>query len=104
MQFADAAAIVNWLQGIGAHAAHQADWDLLEEAAYTMHTWDGAWDQWNAQDRIRSWLVSLTGDAAVVMAAILRDHPESARHFSSVADDCTAGPRIRQAVRASTAP
>ncbi|MFE9859212.1 hypothetical protein [Streptomyces sp. NPDC005780] len=90
MQFAEAAEVVIWLQGICAHAAHQSDWDLLEEAAHTMCTWDGTLDQRNAQDRIRPWLVSLTGDAAAVMASVLRDHPEAAQHFSSVADDRTA--------------
>jgi hypothetical protein len=38
------------------------------------------------------------------VAAVLRDHAESAQHFSSVADDRTADPRIRQAIRESAAP
>ncbi|MEU9141018.1 hypothetical protein AB0D33_34560 [Streptomyces sp. NPDC048404] len=42
VQFADAAAVAAWLQGICAHAAHQSDWVLLEEATHTMCTWDGA--------------------------------------------------------------
>ncbi|WP_328443339.1 serine/threonine protein kinase [Streptomyces sp. NBC_00386] len=104
VQFAEAAVIVTWLQGVCAHAAHRSDWDLLEEAALTMCIWDGAWDQWDARDRIRPWLVSLTGDAAAVMASVLRDHPESAQHFSNLADDRTADPRIRASVRSSTAP
>ncbi|MEU9631628.1 hypothetical protein AB0D89_33240 [Streptomyces luteogriseus] len=104
VQFGDATGVVTWLHGICAYATSQSDWDLLEEAAHTMCTWDGAWDQWNAQDRIRPWLLSLKGDAAAVMASVLRDHAESAQHFSSVADDRTADPRIRQAVRESAAP
>ncbi|MGW1365004.1 AbiJ-related protein [Streptomyces chartreusis] len=104
VQFGDAAAVVIWLQGICAYAASQHDWDLLEEAAHTMCTWDGAWDQWNAQDRISAWLRSLTDEAASVMAAVLREHPESAQHFSHVAEDRTADARIRQAVRTSAAP
>jgi hypothetical protein len=104
VQFGDAAGVVTWLHGVCTYAASQSDWDLLEEAAHAMCTWDGAWDQWNAQDRIRPWLVSLKSDAAAVVAAVLRDHAESAQHFSSVADDRTADPRIRQAIRESAAP
>ncbi|MET7701072.1 protein kinase [Streptomyces sp. NPDC005485] len=103
VQFGEAAVVVSWLHGVCAYATLQPDWDLLEEAAHAMCTWDGAWDQWNAQDRIRPWLVSLKSDAAAVMASVLRDHAESAQHFSSVADDRTADPRIRQAVRESAA-
>ncbi|MCX4430197.1 serine/threonine-protein kinase [Streptomyces mirabilis] len=104
VQFGDAAAVVVWLQGICAYAAGHCDWDLLEEAAHTMCTWDGAWDQWSAQDKIVSWLRDLKSEAASVMAAVLREHPESAQHFSHVADDRTADPGIRQAVRITAAP
>ncbi|MFD8368415.1 serine/threonine protein kinase [Streptomyces hygroscopicus] len=104
VQFGDAAAVVIWLQGICAYAAGHRDWDLLEEAAHTMCIWDGAWDQWSAQDKITPWLRTVKSEAASVMASVLRDHPESAQHFSHVADDRTADPRIRQAVRTSTAP
>ncbi|MBP5880861.1 serine/threonine protein kinase [Streptomyces scabiei] len=104
VQFGEAATVVVWLQGICAYAAGHRDWDLLEEAAHTMCTWDGTWDQWNAQDKVTPWLRTLTDEAAAVIAAVLRDHPESAQHFSHIADDRTADPRIRQAVRTSTAP
>lgn len=104
VQFGEAAVVVTWLHGVSAFAAWVQNWDLLEEAAQAMCTWDGAWDQWSAQDRIRPWLLSLEGDAAAVMASVLRDHAESAQHFSSVADDRTVDPRIRQAVRESAAP
>lgn len=104
VQFGEAAGVVIWLQDICAHAAVHRDWDLLEEAAHTMCTWDSSWDQWNAQDKITPWLRALTAEAAAVIAAVLRDHPESAQHFSHVADDRTADPRIRQAVRTSAAP
>ncbi|MFJ1744449.1 serine/threonine protein kinase [Streptomyces microflavus] len=101
VQFGAAAAVVIWLQGICAHAAGHRDWDLLEEAAHTMCIWDGAWDQWNAHDKIIPWLRAMQSDAASVMAAVLREHPESAKHFSHIADDRTADPRIRQALRTS---
>ncbi|WP_328663190.1 protein kinase domain-containing protein [Streptomyces sp. NBC_00328] len=103
VQFGDAAAVVIWLRGICAYAADRCDWDLLEEAAHTMCTWDGAWDQWSAQDKIISWLRTLKSEAASLIAAVLREHPESAQHFSHLADDRTANPRIRQALRTSTA-
>ncbi|MBJ6636754.1 hypothetical protein H4K36_00115 [Streptomyces sp. DHE7-1] len=52
VQFGEAARVVIWLHGICSYAADHRDWDLLEEAAHTMCTWDGAWDQWSAQDKI----------------------------------------------------
>ncbi|WP_446458722.1 AbiJ-related protein [Streptomyces rochei] len=103
VQFGEAAAVVIWLQGICAYAASRCDWDLLEEAAQTMCIWDGAWDQWYAQDKITPWLRTVKSEAASVVAAVLRDHPDSAQHFSHIADDRTADPRIRQALRTSTA-
>ncbi|MFJ3310345.1 protein kinase [Streptomyces sp. NPDC086549] len=103
VQFGDAAAVVIWLHSICVYAADHRDWDLLEEAAHTMCTWDGAWDQWSAQDKITPWLRTQKDQAAVVIAAVLRDHPDSAQHFSHVADDRAADPRIRQALRTSTA-
>ncbi|MFF0383005.1 protein kinase [Streptomyces sp. NPDC004286] len=103
VQFGAAARVVIWLHGICAYAADHRDWDLLEEAAHTMCTWDAAWDQWSAQDEISPWLRALTSEAASVIAAVLRDHPDSAQHFSHIADDRTADTRIRQALRPSTA-
>ncbi|MET7717240.1 hypothetical protein [Streptomyces sp. NPDC005407] len=61
VQFAEASTVVTWLHGIAAHAASRRQWDVLEEATQTMCTWDGAWDQWRAQDKIRPWLESLKG-------------------------------------------
>ncbi|MGW3360992.1 AbiJ-related protein [Streptomyces bungoensis] len=103
VQFGDAAAVVIWLHGICSYAADHRDWDLLEEAAHTMCTWDGAWDQWSARAKVTPWLRTLKDQAATVIAAVLRDHPDSAQHFSHIADDRTADPRIRQALRTSTA-
>ncbi|WP_411139313.1 protein kinase domain-containing protein [Streptomyces sp. C10] len=103
VQFGEAATVVIWLHGICSYAAGHHDWDLLEEAAHTMCTWDGAWDQWSAQDKMTPWLRTLKEEAASVIAAVLRDHPDSAQHFSHVADDRTVDPRIRQALRTSTA-
>ncbi|MGW8955627.1 protein kinase domain-containing protein [Streptomyces sp. NPDC055709] len=99
VQFAEAATVVIWLQGLAAYAGGRRDWDLLEEAVQTMCIWDGAWNQWRAQDKVGPWLASLKGDAATAVAAVLRDHPDSARHFSGLADNPAVDPRIRQAVR-----
>ncbi|MFJ4719140.1 AbiJ-related protein [Streptomyces luteogriseus] len=99
VQFSEAARAAIWLQAIANFAAAKDDWDLLDEAARTMCIWDAAWDQWNAQDRIAPWLRSLSGQAAQLVAAILRDHPRSARHFSGLAQDGTVDGWIRQAIR-----
>jgi hypothetical protein len=104
VQFSEAARAVIWLHGIAAHAAAHRHWDLLEEAAQAMCTWDAAWDQWSAQNRVGPWLRTLKGDAAAVMAAVLRDHPDSAAHFSSLAQDRTADDRLRHAVTRSEVP
>ncbi|MFE2991426.1 hypothetical protein [Streptomyces sp. NPDC059262] len=44
VQFGEAAAVVTWLHGVCAYAAGRNDWDLLEEAAQAMCTWDAVWD------------------------------------------------------------
>jgi hypothetical protein len=64
VQFAEAARAAVWLQTIANFAEAKDDWDLLDESARTMCTWDAAWDQWSAQDRIAPWLRSLSGQAA----------------------------------------
>ncbi|MFD7296763.1 protein kinase [Streptomyces sp. NPDC059897] len=101
VQFAEAARVVVWLHTIANFAAAKEDWDLLEESARTMCTWDAAWDQWGAQDRIAPWLRSLSGQAAQLVATVLRDHPGSARHFSGLTQDGTVEHRIREAIRAA---
>ncbi|MFE2690154.1 AbiJ-related protein [Streptomyces mirabilis] len=101
VQFAEAARAAIWLHTIANFAAAKDDWDLLDESARTMCTWDAAWDQWSAQDRIAPWLRSLSGQAAQLVAAVLHDHPRSARHFSGLAQDGTVDLRIRAAIRAA---
>ncbi|MEV8597842.1 hypothetical protein [Streptomyces sp. NPDC052012] len=71
MQFGEAAEVVVWLHSICAYAVRHGNWDLLEEAAHTMCTWD----RWSAQDKITPWLRTLKDQAALVIAAVLRDHP-----------------------------
>ncbi|MFD4866260.1 protein kinase [Streptomyces sp. NPDC058412] len=101
VQFGEAARVVMWLHAIAAVAATRRAWDLFDEAARTMLIWDGAWDQWSAQDRVTPWLRALSGDAASLVAAALHDHPSSARHFSGLVEDAAVDVRIRQAVQAA---
>ncbi len=98
VEYVEATQVTLWLQRVAAHAAVEQQWDLMEEAMQAMCTWDGVWDRWDARDAISSWLRSLKDDAVSVAAAVLRDHPDSAEHFSHFADDRTVDPRIRRAV------
>ncbi|WP_317619723.1 protein kinase domain-containing protein [Streptomyces akebiae] len=102
VKFGEAARAVTWLHGIAISAASSNEWDLLDESIRAMCEWDGNWDQWRPQDAIRSWLCTLRGDVARIVAPAFRDHPDSARHFAELADDRAVDPGIRQAIRAAT--
>ncbi|MFI8793900.1 RNA-binding domain-containing protein [Streptomyces sp. NPDC055105] len=91
-------AVILWLFTVARHAANAAQLDLLEECCNGAFTWDALWDQWTPQDEIRPWLRTLTGDAAGSVAGALRDHPDCARHFSSLANELRVDHRIRLAV------
>ncbi|MGW6569810.1 AbiJ-related protein [Streptomyces sp. NPDC054975] len=99
VQFGQANQVVKWLCQIAEKAAVHRQWDLLDEATQTMCIWDGAWNQYNAQDQIRPWLAGLQGDAAAAVAGILSQHPDSAQHFAHLVESRTTDPRIRLAVR-----
>ncbi|MER6523374.1 hypothetical protein ABT246_42165 [Streptomyces sp. NPDC001553] len=99
VQFGQANDVAKWLCQIAEEVATHRQWYLLEEATQTMCIWDGAWDQWNAQERISAWLAGLQGDAAAAVAGILSQHADSAAHFAHLADSRAADPRIRQAVK-----
>ncbi|MFE2721883.1 protein kinase [Kitasatospora sp. NPDC059327] len=101
VQFGEAARAVMWLRRIAAAAADQEAWDLLDEAIRCMLTWDGAWDQWRAQDQVTPWLRSLSGNAANVVAAALHDHPSSAGHFGQLAQDGNVDSGIRHQIQAA---
>nr|WP_078507594.1 serine/threonine-protein kinase [Streptomyces sp. SID8356] len=101
VQFSEAAGVVMWLCEIASYAAKRRHWDILEDAADAMCIWDAAWDQWSAQKKVRSWLESLSGESAVAVASVLRQHGDSASHFSELAGSRSADARIRQAVRTS---
>ncbi|MFE1907419.1 protein kinase [Streptomyces gardneri] len=101
VQWGQANTVAKWLCQIAEQAATSQQWDLLEEATQTLCIWDGRWDQYNAQDQISPWLARLQGDAAAAVAGIMSQYPDSAGHFSDLADSVTTDPRIRRAVRPS---
>ncbi|MEU8527168.1 protein kinase [Streptomyces sp. NPDC048629] len=95
----DARLVAAWAHSIAAYAADEHEWDLLEEAAETMCIWDAGWNQHHPQDNITRWLQSLQGHAAAAVASVLRAHPDSACHFSELAESRATDPLIRHAVR-----
>ncbi|MCX4508169.1 protein kinase domain-containing protein [Streptomyces anulatus] len=99
VQWGQANKVAKWLCQIAEQAALQQQWDLLEEATQTMCIWDGAWDQYNAQDQISPWLAGLKGDAAAAVAGILSQNSDSASHFSHLYESRTIDVRIRMAVK-----
>ncbi|MDV7220515.1 serine/threonine protein kinase [Streptomyces prunicolor] len=97
-------AVILWLFAVARHAADAAELHLLEECCNGAFSWDALWDQWRPQDEIRPWLRTLRGDAAASAAGALREHPNCARHFSSMANDVHVDHRIRSAVSDKVAP
>jgi hypothetical protein len=83
---------------IAEEAAATGEVALLEDAVSALFAWDGAWNQWPPQGPVASWLASLREPEALIVAQALRAEPRSAEHFSEVADDSSADPRIRQAI------
>ncbi|WP_436792066.1 protein kinase domain-containing protein [Yinghuangia sp. YIM S10712] len=99
VQFGEAARAVMWLHRISAAAVQREAWDLLDEAVRCMFTWDGAWDQWRAQDQVIPWLRTLSGNAASIVAAALHDHPSAASHFGQLAQDGDVDSGIRHQIQ-----
>jgi serine/threonine protein kinase len=91
-------AAIMWLIDIAQEASAAGELDLLEECCNGAFEWDAAWDQWGPQKHIAAWLRTLTSDSASSVASMLRQHPESAAHFSHLADDVRVDHRIRSAV------
>ncbi|MFF7566635.1 serine/threonine protein kinase [Streptomyces pseudovenezuelae] len=87
-----------WLQRVAAFAAGAGSWDLMDEAARAMCVWDGQWDQFRTRDVIGDWFLTLHGEAAVLMAAALGDHPRSAVHFRFLLEERALAPQIRTAI------
>ncbi|MGX6738963.1 protein kinase domain-containing protein [Streptomyces peucetius] len=93
---------IAWLRGVARHAARAKDWDLLEEAARGMCTWDAASNEFDQQIATRGWLRQLRGQAAQVLAGVLREHPESARYYYELTSERTVDMAIRSAIASAT--
>ncbi|MFD9770738.1 serine/threonine protein kinase [[Kitasatospora] papulosa] len=98
IQYAEAHRAILWLQRVSAFAASAGSWDLMEEAARAMCVWDGIWDQHRPRDVVAAWLLILRGEAAVLMASALEEHPRSAVHFRALLDQQALAPQIRAAI------
>ncbi len=92
---------IAWLRGVADHAAREENWDLLEEAARGMCTWDAASNEFDQQDATRDWLRGLRGQAAQILASALREHPGSARYYE-LASERSVDMAIRSAIAAGT--
>lgn len=95
--------VILFLFRICEEAASMEDLGLLDEAAAALFSWDASWNQWPPQGPISQWLTQLRGDVAGVVAGNLRAEPDSAEHFSEVADNPSADVVLRQAINARTA-
>ncbi len=93
--------VIKFLHEVAVAAAQLPDLPLLESACDALFEWDGAWDQWSPQPAIRKWLTGLSGESARSVAAALRRHPDSARHFEDVGDDRKANESIRASIKRS---
>ena len=94
--------VIRFIFYFAATASAGAHWALLEASVEVLLKWDAAWDRWGAQRSIRPWLASLRGEAARIVAGALRQHPDAAAHFSEVADERGADPRIVAALKSTT--
>lgn len=93
---------IAWLRGVAVRAAQEKQWELLEEAARGMCSWDAASNEWDQHDAIRDWLRQLRGQAAQTLAAVLREHPDSAAHFTDLTRERIVDMAIRGAINSAT--
>ncbi|MFF8649835.1 protein kinase [Streptomyces griseoluteus] len=101
-QFAEANRATLWLQRVSAFAASRGAWNLLDEAARTMCTWDAIWNQYRAQDRIAAWLRTLQGEPALLLAGAFEEHPDCAKHFAGLLGLTDLDPKIGKAIWKAT--
>ncbi|MFD3844829.1 serine/threonine protein kinase [Streptomyces microflavus] len=94
----DAYRALLWLQRIASFAASAGCGDLMDEAGRAMCVWDSKWDQDHSRKMIATWLLTLRGEAAVLMAAALEDHPDCAAHFRILLDQQRLAPQLRSAI------
>jgi hypothetical protein len=92
---------IAWLRGVARQAAQEEEWDLLEEAARGMCTWDAASNEFDQQDATRDWLRRLRGQAAQILAGVLREHPGSARFYYELAGERAVDLNIRGAIKSA---
>ncbi|MFD3997159.1 serine/threonine-protein kinase [Streptomyces sp. NPDC058583] len=98
----DAKRAIDWLLNAARHAARERERELLAEAANGMCQWDGQFNEFDQQRAIRTWLGRLRGEAADVVAVALREHPDSAIHFTELLKQRGTAPAILSAVYAAT--
>ncbi|MGV9401717.1 protein kinase domain-containing protein [Streptomyces sp. NPDC003667] len=92
---------IAWLRGIARHAAREEEWDVLEEAARGMCTWDAASNEFDQQIATRDWLRHLHGQAAQILASVLREHPGSARYYYELTGERGVDIAIRSAINSA---
>jgi serine/threonine protein kinase len=97
-RFGEASQAIWWLLSLASLAGREEQWELLDAATEGMCVWDGAFDQWKPQDSIRRWLRSLDGQAAAIVASVLRQNPHSARHFHQLAEERGIDVTLRGAI------
>ncbi|AXE88617.1 serine/threonine-protein kinase [Streptomyces sp. Go-475] len=100
-RFGEADQAIWWLLRVASLAGRERQWELLDAATDSMCAWDGAFDQWKPQDSIRRWLRSLDGQAATVVASVLRQHPNSACHFQELKNERGVEVTLRGAIHAA---
>lgn len=92
---ADADRAMSWLLSVSFYAEQGHRWQLLDESMRAMCRWDAAYDRRSQQETMRIWLSTLSGQAAAIVAAILRDQPDSAKRFRVLSQEAGAHVRLR---------
>ncbi|MGW0283634.1 protein kinase domain-containing protein [Streptomyces sp. NPDC003236] len=100
-RFGEADQAIGWLLRVASLASRERQWELLDAATDSMCAWDGAFDQWEPRDSIRDWLRSLDGQAASVVASVLRQHPHSTCHFQELSNERGVDVTMRGAIHAA---
>jgi hypothetical protein len=67
-----------------------------------MCTWDAASNEFDQQIATRDWLHQLRGQAAQILAGVLREHPGSARYYYELTSERSVDMTIRTAIVSAT--
>ncbi|MEU6475543.1 serine/threonine-protein kinase [Streptomyces sp. NPDC047017] len=89
---------VLWLFTTAQAAAEVGQLPLFEECLDGMFHLDAQWNASLAQQRILSWLSTVSGDVASSTADILKNHPGSAIHFAGLTENVRADRRVASVV------